>query len=66
VFKHSKSTVKIKLFAIVIKQTNNFLMKFTENEIINEIKLEYDSVKLIEIDDIETIDHNNIITQIIK
>lgn len=41
-------------------------MKFTENEIINEIKLEYDSVKLIEIDDIETIDHNNIITQIIK
>lgn len=54
------------MFILALKQTNNFLMKFTESEIIKDIAKDNDGVKIIEIDDIDSIDHNLILKQIIE
>jgi len=65
VAKYSK-TSKIKLFAIILKETNNFLMKFSDKDLIEEITQENENLKLIEVENLENVDFNIILKKIIE
>lgn len=65
VTKYNKNNGKIKFFALTIKNSDNFLLKYTEEEVLKTLQSEFKDIKLIEVDDPINFDPNILIKNII-